>query len=198
MSAMKKIELKQEMYDLITETCLDIYGQKTMLPVDQALMRLMDLPGIPMHYPYHHYIMPAAFLTLTSIAENRDEEIFCGWLQTAEERAKTILAGSCGNCGCCGAATGLGIFFSIYNDCAPYKRENWDLTNEIVGRGLIRIAEYPGPRCCKRTLFLAAQAGTAFVRDKLGLPLTISEKIRCHYYDRNNECLAGECPFFEG
>jgi hypothetical protein len=28
---------------------------------------MMDLSFVPMHYPYHHYILPAALLTASAI-----------------------------------------------------------------------------------------------------------------------------------
>ena len=192
-----EIVLKQEIYDLITQTCMDMYAEQQLLPVDRALMRLMDLPGIPMHYPYHHYIMPAALLTMAAVAEHWEAPALQDRLKTAEDRAKTILAGFCGNCGACGAGVGAGIFFSIYSGAAPTKRDNWDLTNEITGRCLLKIAEHPGPRCCKRTLFLAAQTVCDFLHQHDGPPLTVSDQIVCHYFGRNPDCLGAECPFHQ-
>ncbi|MGC2872484.1 DUF5714 domain-containing protein [Ihubacter sp. mB4P-1] len=193
---MHKIDLKQEIFDSITEACLRMYRQGEMMTADQSLMRLMDLPGIPMHYPYHHYIMPAAFLTMAAIEDGSGEETLTGWLSQAEQRAKTVPGGFCGNCGSCGAGVGAGIFLSVYTGAAPVKRENWNLANEITGRCLIKIASYPGPRCCKRTLFLAAQECCAYIEDKLGLHIAVSPEIKCHYYKKNPDCLGEECPFF--
>ncbi|MGN0658522.1 MAG: DUF5714 domain-containing protein [Emergencia sp.] len=191
-----KIELKQEILDSIMEECLQLYREGKMVPVDQALMRLMDLPGIPMHYPYHHYIMPAALLTLAAVAAGEKEEALREQLKTAMERAVTVPGGFCGNCGTCGAAVGCGIFFSVYTGAAPKKRDNWNLSNEITGRCLLKISSLPGPRCCKRTLFLSAQEAADFISEKLGLPLTVSEEIRCRYHQKNAECLETECPFY--
>ena len=54
----------------------------------------------------------------------------------------------------------------------------------------------PGPRCCKRVLFLATQALSEFAEENLGLKLKVNDDIRCHYYKNNKECLGKECPFF--
>ena len=61
------IVLKEEVYQLITEKCLQFYreGRRDIFGMQQEVM---DLPEIPMHYPYHHYIVPAvvaALLTMT-------------------------------------------------------------------------------------------------------------------------------------
>lgn len=194
---MHKIELKQEIFDAITETCVQMYRSGEAMTADQALMRLMDLPGIPMHYPYHHYILPAAFLTLAAMEDGSTEETLREWLAAAQERAKMVPGGFCGNCGSCGAGVGAGIFLSVYTGAAPVKRENWNLANEMTGRCLIKIASCPGPRCCKRTLFLSAQECCEYAGEKLGLHLTVSPEIKCHYYSKNPDCLREECPFFE-
>ena len=44
-------------------------------------------------------------------------------------------------------------------------RESWQWANEVVGKCLLRIASYRGPRCCKRTLFLAVQEEFGSFRD---------------------------------
>ncbi len=185
---------KQEVYDHITQGCLDLYARQQVLPVDRALMYLMDLSDVPMHAPYHHYIMPAALLTLAAVAQGRDEGQLRTWLSAAEERAKLVPPGSCGNCGNCGSAVGAGIFYSVYTDAAPVKRDNWALSNEMTARCLLAIAHCPGSRCCKRTQFLAAQAACDFLHAHTDLPLAVSDTIRCHYHSHNPDCLEGECP----
>lgn len=191
------IELKEEIMNSITEECIEMYSEGKMMTVDAALMRLMDLPGIPMHYPYHHYIMPAALLTVAAISENTEKALLREQLSKAEERARTVPGGFCGNCGTCGAAVGAGIFFSVYTGAAPKKRDNWNLANELTGRCLIRIASYPGPRCCKRTLFLSAQEACGYIVEKLGLPFEMSQQVVCRYHQKNAECLETECPFYK-
>ena len=76
-----------------------MYETGETLSCEKALMKLMDMDGIPMHCPYHHFIMPAALLTVTAVQEKRDRQELTDWLETAEERAKTVPPGFCGNCG---------------------------------------------------------------------------------------------------
>ena len=60
-----KIELKEEVYDILTKHCVETYKKNEMIPADILLNELMSYPEIPIHYPYHHFIMPAVLLTLS-------------------------------------------------------------------------------------------------------------------------------------
>ena len=68
------IVLKQEIFDRITEVCLETFSAGEMCRAEEMLMKLMDIQGVPMHYPYHHYIMPAALLTLAAIERQSSRE----------------------------------------------------------------------------------------------------------------------------
>lgn len=188
--------MKDEIFAELKNLCCEMYETGETLSCEKALMKLMDMDGIPMHCPYHHFIMPAALLTVTAVQEKRDRQELTDWLETAEERAKTVPPGFCGNCGACGAAIGIGMFISIYTGGSPLSLENWQWANEGTGISLLAIAEYPGPRCCKRTTFLAARAGIPYINEKCGLDLTISDDIRCEYHDKNAQCLEEKCPFY--
>ncbi len=194
---MKKIELKQEVFEQIKEVCLDVYRNGTAIKVDQMMKKLMDIEGIPMHYPYHHFIMPAGLLTLAAVERNSEEGELSQWLELAEERAKTVPGGFCGNCGTCGSAVGVGIFISILTGATPMAVENWQWANEATGKCLIKISQYPGPRCCKRTTFLASVESVPYINEKCGLHFDINEDIKCDYHIKNATCLEKECPFYK-
>lgn len=191
-------ELKQELFDRLREICMETRRAEESMSVTRMLTRLMDLEGLPMHCPYHHFIVPAALLTQSAVFEKRDVSELSAWLDLAEERAKTVPAGFCGECGTCGSAVGVGMFLSIYTGATPKSVENWQQANEITGICLQKIAVYPGPRCCKRTSFLAVNEGVPYLNEKLGLEFTIETDPSCTYHNRNAECLEGECPFYEG
>lgn len=191
-------ELKQELFDRLREICMETRRAEESMSVTRMLTRLMDLEGLPMHCPYHHFIVPAALLTQSAVFEKRDVSELSAWLDLAEERAKTVPAGFCGECGTCGSAVGIGMFLSIYTGATPKSVENWQQANEITGICLQKIAAYPGPRCCKRTSFLAVNEGVPYLNEKLGLEFTIETDPSCTYHNRNAECLEGECPFYEG
>lgn len=191
-------ELKQELFDRLREICMETRRAEESMSVTRMLTRLMDLEGLPMHCPYHHFIVPAALLTQSAVFEKRDVSELSAWLDLAEERAKTVPAGFCGECGTCGSAVGIGMFLSIYTGATPKSVENWQQANEITGICLQKIAAYPGPRCCKRTSFLAVNEGVPYLNEKLGLEFTVETDPSCTYHNRNAECLEGECPFYEG
>ena len=190
-------ELEQDIFDGLRGICEEVRENSEKMTVNAMLMKMMDMQDLPMHCPYHHFIVPAAMLTQAAIDEDRDSDTFNEWMRSAEERAKTVPAGFCGECGTCGAAVGMGIFVSIYTGATPKSKENWQWTNEVTGKCLQKIASYPGPRCCKRTAFLAVNEGVPYINDRCGTTLVAEESLNCSYHDRNAECLEGECPFYE-
>lgn len=189
--------LKQEVYDGLKDICQKTLAEKQLLTIHKMMMRLMELEGLPMHCPYHHFIVPAACLTQAAIAEQKSREELGDWLDTAEERARTIAAGACGECGVCGAAAGCGIFVSIYTGATPKSGENWKWANMVTGKCLQHLASYAGPRCCKRTCMLAAEAGIPYINETCGTAFTLQEKWTCSYHQKNAECLEDKCPYYE-
>lgn len=193
---MHKIELKSEVFFTLEEHCLQTLKNKNTMPVDKLMEQMMDYPEIPMHYPYHHFIMPAALLTLAAIEEGLSEEELSVLLECALARSQNVLGGFCGNYGACGAAIGTGIFLSVYTDTSPMSETSWQWANEVTGLSLQNIASIPGPRCCKRTAFLSLQKAVPYINEKLHLHLTLSEQITCKYFTKNDTCKKEECPFF--
>ena len=137
-----------------------------------------------MHYPYHHYIMPAALLTLAAIERQSSREELSAQLCEAEQRRRTVPGGVYGNCGSCGAAVGVGFLSAYFPGASPMARKAGNGANEVVGECLLRIASYRGPRCCKRTLFLAVREGVPYIDERLNLNLESGEEIQCHYHKK--------------
>lgn len=189
--------MKDEVFAELRKVCRQIFEDGKKMKAEEALMELMNAEEILMHCPYHHFIMPAALLTLAALEKEKTWEELSQWLDTAEERAKTVPPGFCGNCGACGAGIGIGIFISVYTGGSPLATENWQWANEGTGKALLAIAQYPGPRCCKRTSFLAAKEGVPYINEKCGLHLEISDDIRCGYHMKNAQCLEEACPFYK-
>ena len=190
-----QFEPKQEVYDAITAQCLAAHAGKESLTIDELLMRLMDLEGIPMHCPYHHYIMPAALLTLAAIERDLPKETLTAWLSTAQERGKLVPGGVCGNFGACGNGVGVGIFVSILTGSTPKSTDTWKLCNEASAKALLHLAEYGGPRCCKRDSFAAITAAARFSAEHFGIVMELPAKIRCTFSGQNRECLGSACPY---
>lgn len=190
------MELKEEVFEMLKEHCLKVLDENEVKAVDRIMVELMDYPEIPMHYPYHHFIMPAALLTAAAIETQISKGELNEMLEIAINRAKNVLGGFCGNYGACGAGVGAGIFLSIYTDTSPMSGTSWQWANELTGICLQAIGKIPGPRCCKRTGFLAVEAAVPYINEKLDLNLKLSEKIHCKYSDFNKECKKEECPYY--
>lgn len=191
-----KYELLQEFFDGIREICIDTKKNNEEMTVTAMLMRLMNMENLPMHCPYHHFLVPAAMLTQAAVIENISDDELNAWLDIAEERAKNVPGGFCGECGACGSGISMGIFVSVYTGATPKTVENWQWANEATGIALQKISEYPGPRCCKRTAFLAINGTVGYINEKCGTKLRVDDNIVCTYYDRNAECIESQCPFY--
>ena len=189
------IELKDSVYKEIADKCIAFYreGRKDIFGMQQEIM---DLPDIPMHYPYHHFILPAVLLAAADVYTGKPEEILKEELCIAEERSRNILGGFCGYYGTCGAAVGVGIFHSIYTGSTPVSKDSWAVCNRATADALTAISEIEGPRCCKRVSFQALFSAAESVRKNFDIEFDIDENVKCHYYHRNLDCKGTLCPYF--
>lgn len=190
-------ELKQEVFDRIREHCIMTLKERSVSRADELINELMDIDGVIMHCPYHHYIVPAVLLTMAAMEKYLKADKLSEWLDTAEARAKEVPGGVCGNMGNCGASVGVGIFISVYTSASPLSVENWKLANELTGRCLIRVSSYGGPRCCKRTCYLSLSEAVPYINSRLGLNIKFNDAVICRYSELNKECLKMNCPYFE-
>ncbi|MDL2253154.1 DUF5714 domain-containing protein [Ruminococcaceae bacterium OttesenSCG-928-I18] len=184
-----------EYYDKITEYCLKAWDSDSVEDVVELATGVMDMPGHPLHYPTHHYLVPAVMLTAARKDQGHEREVLERDLAEALERARNVPGGSCGFQGACGAAVGTGIFWSIITDTAPVSEENWADTNRATGKALLTMAEYGGPRCCKRCSWLALQSVVPDAKKKLRLHIHAGDP-QCNFYEDNKECLEERCPFY--
>ncbi|HPF50717.1 MAG TPA: DUF5714 domain-containing protein [Draconibacterium sp.] len=179
-------------WDLIDDYCL---SSASVDPVEMAEV-LMKSPGFQMHCPDHHYLVPAVLLASYSKKTRKTKKLE-GWLKIARNRAEKVPGAFCGTHGSCGAAVGTGIFMSTVLGATPLSSIEWDLCNTIVGRSLLSMASYGGPRCCKRVTYLSLQEAGKFLRERLSVQFEISEKIECKFHIGNKEhCLKDKCPFY--
>jgi hypothetical protein len=175
--------------DVIERTCLGHDGRD---PVALATA-LMRHPAVKMHGPEHHYLVPAALLAAWSAATDapgRDR-----LLAEARRRSDTVVGGSCGFHGACGSGVGVGIFASLATGATPLSGPSWGQANRATARALQVIGDVGGPRCCKRTTWLALLAGIRFAREELGVRMAASAP-RCEFHHRNDDCLRRDCPFY--
>jgi hypothetical protein len=118
-------------------------------------------------------------------------------LNIAKSRAEKVLGGFCGSHGNCGAAVGTGIFVSVITNATPLSKEKWQLSNLMTAKSLFSIANQGGPRCCKRTSFLAIIEAVEFIKEHFGMSLPTRERIHCGFSHLNTECLHDHCKFFQ-
>jgi len=89
---------------------------------------------------------------------------------------------------------GVGIFVSLATGATPTAREPWGLANGATARALATNARLGGPRCCKRTGWLALLTGVRFSHEQLGARIG-GRGPACEFSGRNAECLERRCPF---
>ena len=116
------------LYGDLTDLCLSIFDAGAPRQPVEIAERLMDCESVAMHCPEHHFIVPAALLTATRLAQGAPREALEKDLSLAAQRASKVAGGFCGSWGCCGAAVGCGIFAAV-------------LTGALLsGRGLLPAA----------------------------------------------------------
>ena len=91
---------------------------------------------------------------------------------------------------------GTGIFISLITDATPLSETNWKLSNQITAENLLTIAEWGGPRCCKRDTFLAIIGAVEFLRKHFGFTMNIKKDIKCEFTKLNKECKKKDCMFY--
>ncbi len=175
--------------DVIERACR-LHRGRDPVALATALMRH---PAVKMHGPEHHFLVPAALLAAWSDASGapRRDEL----LSEARRRSDTVVGGSCGYHGACGSGVGVGIFASLATGATPRSGASWGQANRATAHALQVIGNAGGPRCCKRTTWLALLSGMRFAREELGVPLE-GRGPRCEFHARNADCLERDCPFY--
>ena len=195
---MKKFDITPLLpfYDRAQALCLDAYGRPEAVTPLGLLEELMDIPGLPMHCPPHHFILPAVLITLAARATGMPRARFEEDLAEIRERAEDVPGGSCGFYGTCGAAVGVGLFFSVFTVTDPHSETHWGNCNLVTGRALGSIGGISGPRCCKRNSFLALESALSSLREILDMDLGTAGPILSKYHNDNPDCKGPKCPFF--
>lgn len=183
-------------YDKINAICTAYFRGALSGSLLDVTSAIMSLEGFPMHHPLHHYIVPAVLLSACRRAQGQSLDRLERDLKLAEERSKNVLGGFCGYYGACGAAVGTGIFWCILTDCSPMSADSWAYGNYATGNALLEMARIGGPRCCKRTVFIALNSVVAQVEEVLNLSLDLSDQHSCRFSERNQECLHERCAFY--
>ena len=184
----------------IREICLASASKNPFKIADE----IMENPLIHMHGPEHHMIVGASLLTAYKNCVMTDDTLAAerGFRKNLDEllrRGKQVPGGSCGFWGVCGAAVSTGIFYSIITRTTPLAGKYWPDNMKGTVASLEKIAEFSGPRCCKRTSYLSLKAAVKFTDEHFGVKMEGGDdKIVCNHFVRNKECIGQKCPFFKG
>ena len=154
------------------------------------LNKLFEIPGLHMHGPEYHSIVPAAIVTAYANIKGLEKT---SMLKEAIARGQDVKGGSCGLHGVCGAASGAGIAYSIINGVTPLSGQKRGNAMKVTAAALTEMSNYGGPRCCKRESALAVETTVNFI-DELGEQ--VMDRYNCSQFGNNQECLRKECRYF--
>ncbi len=182
---------------------------------DRLFLQAVAQPGVHVHGPEHHCIVPWVLLTVYRNNGGRfaDTEVFGEErgggsdfvaeltyeksMNEAYKRGSQVPGGICGFWGTCGAAIGAGIYASILLGSAPLNGPVWPVPQKLTSAALLRIADAGGPRCCKRDARIAIEAAVEFTGELTGLRIEQKkEKAACSYSDINEQCRKSGCPYY--
>lgn len=151
---------------------------------------IFQLPGLHMHGPEYHSIVPAVLVAAYGNSKNhkQDKDI-----KEAIRRGKDVVGGTCGSHGACGAGIGVGIAYSVINGVTPYSVEARGAANRMVSLALLEISNYGGPRCCKRDSMIAIETAA---RHFGGFEEVSYDSYRCRQFMNNKGCIHEQCPYF--
>ncbi|MDO5545046.1 MAG: DUF5714 domain-containing protein [Eubacteriales bacterium] len=188
----------------VCDACHEYGAFAGLIPVlrdstEKDPLRLFDtvtaLPGVHMHGPEHHVIVPLVLLTAYRNCGGKFN--YDSAMREAQCRAKQVPGGTCGYWGVCGAAAGAGIYASVLLGSNPMHREAWPLPQKLVADILTELAEVGGPRCCKRTGRIAMEKAAEFTGCLSSVKMPVGE-IQCKYVSENKECIRVRCPYYPG
>lgn len=156
--------------------------------------RIMADARIHPNGPEHHSLVGAVLLAAYRNAGG-DVNLLPA-LAELRKRSLQVPGGTCGYWGCCGAAISAGQFYSIAVGCTPLKQQEWAdtarLTSDIMGA----IADIGGPRCCKRTSFVAIETAVRHVELTTGVTMDLPDRVTCTFMAGNDQCRGRGCPYF--
>jgi radical SAM protein with 4Fe4S-binding SPASM domain len=183
----------------VCDTChsLDILGKVEQLLAasdeknpSALAQKVFELPGLNMHGPEYHSIVPAV---LVAAWQNLNGRKGASKIREAISRGKDIKGGACGFYGNCGAGVGAGTAVSIIEGATPMSRDERGAANLAAGHALLAIGRHGGPRCCKRDAITSIESfmqTTGYFRDLQ------KEEYICKQYGKNKDCIRKKCPYF--
>ncbi|MBN1785967.1 MAG: hypothetical protein JW825_03105 [Candidatus Methanofastidiosa archaeon] len=150
-------------------------------------------PKLPFHGPWHHGLVGG--IIIASLRNNchrfDDNDV-----KEALYRGLMIPGGGCGFLGVCGAATGLGIAFSIINRSTPFHDRERSSALEMSSKAMKMVARLGGPRCCAMSTYATLDiAKRELALLGYGIDSGTSQG-RCHDHELNPQCHGRSCPYY--
>ncbi|MDW7645260.1 MAG: DUF5714 domain-containing protein [Desulfuromonadales bacterium] len=177
----------QDALQVIEQMCLESRETDLLALFD----RIRRHPAIPIHGPEHHALVPAVILTTFG---NLGGPISPGQIRAGIQRGSKVIGGSCAFLGACGAATGVGVAFSLLLEANPLKGAQRQQVQQLTQEVLARIASLNAPRCCRRDGWVALRAAAELSAPLLPIPLRAEAVIGCRQQPENRECSGQSCP----
>ncbi len=175
--------------EIITHACCSNQSKDLI----ELLDTIRKHPGMPMHGPEHHALIPAVILT---VYKNSGGNLSESNIKTGIDRAVDIPGGACGFWGNCGAAIGAGIAASIILEATPITPTKRQMAQSFSAKILTAIASIKGSRCCQRETWLTLKKTAELSNTYFGLQLKASHSLQCNQYLSNKECIKSNCPLW--
>ena len=174
----------------IIDACMQ---EKSKNPIE-IFNHIAQKDFIRIHGPEHHILDGACILTAFYNAGGQID--LQESLNEIMRRGLQMPGAICGMWGVCGAVTSIGAALSIIDGTGPLSTDgSWGKHMEFTARALCSMSQVGGPRCCKRDAFLSFQEAIKYVNAHFDVGLE-SEDIKCHYSERNEQCIKERCPFW--
>ncbi|MEE4253371.1 MAG: DUF5714 domain-containing protein [Desulfuromusa sp.] len=181
-----------------SEDALDVMEhlcqESTETDMLELLARLRKHPSIPIHGPEHHALMPGI---IVAAYRNSGGKVDKDLIATAIRRGGQIIGGSCAFLGVCGAATGVGVAFSLILKANPVKAEERQMVQQITQQVLQDISAFKAARCCQRDCWLGLKKAAELSEKYLPITLQADVVIGCHQRHQNKECIGMDCPVLQ-
>jgi hypothetical protein len=179
---------RKDILDAIAEACI---ASNLTDPITLA-QHIFELPGLHMHGPEYHCIVPAVLMAVYGNLTNAPDP---NLIREAIKRGKDIPGGACGIHGACGAGIGVGIAYSLMHKVTPFSKADRGIANRVTSLALLEISGFEGPRCCKRDAMAAISVAKKYFACFHDVPKTYYE---CTQYIDNTMCIKEKCPYYPG
>lgn len=177
--------------EIIKETCLES-SETDMI---RLLQQIREADAFPMHGPEHHILVPAVILaTYRNLGGQVTEEM----IMQGIARGNMVPGGACGFMGICGAASGVGIAFSLLLEASPLTPNPRQKIQKLVADVLMEISSHKAARCCQRECFIALTRVAELSKDLLPIQLQAQVGPVCSQFHQNRECIRKACPYYKG